>query len=243
MIVAQAAAQLFVVGLDARADGRGLPEVEGGAGDGPQAIQRDRFTVDLVAKDVAVSRAPQIEVAVLGQVDDRVLVRRGFDLQPEFVVVGERVHDVRREGAGKAFLAVRADVAHRHGGTLRRGLLVRLPDALVETARPAVQGVGPVIGRHVVFPAVQRERAPGDAVGIAADERSEKGAALQIRGREVILQPVEAQHHVAELAVAVGHLERDDDAAVIGDAGLAAAGVTQGVDLHGGSFACGSKGF
>ena len=93
MVVAAAKLQLLVVLADARADGGGVGEIEGRARDGAQlaggneacvdgreAVGEDR---DLVVEDVAGAGAGQVEIGVVGQVDDGVLVGGGgvFDAQ------------------------------------------------------------------------------------------------------------------------------------------------------------------
>ena len=93
-----------------------------------------------------------------------------------------------------------------------------------------MQGVGAVVDRQRVFLAVERELALGDAVAVAADQRAEVRAVLDVIGQVVV-----AEHHVAEVAVAVGHLQEDDEAAVIADAGLGALVVAQRVEVHRGA--------
>ena len=81
MVVAAAELELRVVCVDACADGRGLAEVERRAFDRPQLAGRDQacsstgvnwsaLSISLVAEDVAVACAGQVEVGVVGQVDD-----------------------------------------------------------------------------------------------------------------------------------------------------------------------------
>ena len=52
----------------------------------------------------------QVEVAVIGEVDRRGLVGGRLVVDPQLVLVGERVGDGRGEVAGIAFFAVGADV-------------------------------------------------------------------------------------------------------------------------------------
>ena len=86
-----------------------------------------------------------------------------------------------------------------------------------------------IIDRELDGVAVYDYAAVGDAVGVAADGCSE--VALVVLG-EIGADAVEAEHHVAELAVAVGHHHRDDAAAVVGDAYLHAGGVLKRVEAH-----------
>ena len=90
-----------------------------------------------------------------------------------------------------------------------------------------MQGVGAVIDRQGVFLAVERKLAFGNPVPVTPDHRAEVRAVLDVIGQVVV-----AEHHVPELAVAVGHLQEDDQTAVIADAGLGALVVAQREEVH-----------
>ena len=79
-----------------------------------------------------------------------------------------------------------------------------------------MEGVLAVVDGERVGLAVEREASLGDAIGVAADERPEVS-----RLAGIAVERVEAEDDVGELAGLVGDGERDDDAAVGGDAGLA----------------------
>ena len=99
VVVALAELELLVVLVDAGADGGGLAEVKRRAVHGRQFAGRDQGAVhrgvsvggdhDDVAEDVAF--AGEIEIGVLGQVDDGVLVGGGGVFEAQRVVVGQRV--------------------------------------------------------------------------------------------------------------------------------------------------------
>jgi hypothetical protein len=89
-----------------------------------------------------------------------------------------------------------------------------------------VQAVRAVVDRQLVGFAVQAEGAAGDPVAEPADQGPEVGIAL-----DVALQVVEAERHVVELAVAVGHPDRLYDPAVGQDGHFHPVGVGQGVDI------------
>jgi hypothetical protein len=83
-----------------------------------------------------------------------------------------------------------------------------------------------VVGRELVGMAAQLELSLGDAVAVASDGRAEVGGEREVGG-----EPVEAEGHVAELAVAVGHDEFHHRRAVIHDADAHAVFVGQGVEV------------
>ena len=86
----------------------------------------------------------------------------------------------------------------------------RVPDYLVEALDAAVQMVRAVVGRERVRLAVERELALRDPVAVAADDRAEVRASVV----DVVVERVEAEDDVVELAAAVRHAQRDDDRAV-----------------------------
>ena len=91
-----------------------------------------------------------------------------------------------------------------------------------------MQGVGAVIDRQGVFLAVERELAFGNPVPVTPDHGAEVGGVLDVIGQVVV-----AEHHITEVAVAVGHFQEDDQAAVVADAGLGALVIAQRVEVHG----------
>ena len=111
MVVAFAELDLLIVGIDARADGGGLGEIERRAGDGLQFAGGDQVGVhggeavgidhDFVAQDVAFALAGEVEVGVVGQVDDGRLVGGGGVVDLELVLRGERVDHLRVRVPGK----------------------------------------------------------------------------------------------------------------------------------------------
>ena len=72
-----------------------------------------------------------------------------------------------------------------------------------------MQRVGPVVGGQLVFLAVERELALGDAVGDPAVVGAEIGMAA-----EVPFEIVESEDDVGDLAVPIGHVDLGDDGAV-----------------------------
>ena len=75
----------------------------------------DDFAHELVAKDVAAAFTSQIEVGVVGEVDNRIFVRRRRIFDAQFVVAAERVGDVHFQIAGIAFFPIFTQIAESHG--------------------------------------------------------------------------------------------------------------------------------
>ena len=121
-----------------------------------ELARRDQAVVDrrepvggdhqLVAEDVARAVAGQVEVAVVGQVDRRRLVGRRGVVDPQLVLVGQRVDDRDVEVARIAFLAVRAEV-----GQLQRrlrsvaGTISAFQTTLSNPLRPPCRWFGPLL--------------------------------------------------------------------------------------------------
>ena len=72
-----------------------------------------------------------------------------------------------------------------------------------------MQAVRPVIGGELVLHAVERKLRATDAIAVAPDQ----GAKIGVPGF-VVGEFLEAEHYVAELAPAIGHVDRRDDAAI-----------------------------
>ena len=94
-----------------------------------------------------------------------------------------------------------------------------------------MQRVVAVVLRQLPGFAVEFETTAGDAVGIATGDRAEE----RIVGH-VVLQAVVAESDVAESAVAIRDADRDNDAAVLGDADFGAICVGQREELDRSAF-------
>lgn len=221
---------------DAFADAARLGEVEARAFHGSEFAGRNErrvrrsVAIGIQHQDVIEDAAgfAEVEVGVVREIDDGGLVGRGGVIDAQLVAVGERVNHRRGQRAGITFLAVRAHVGELDGDFVAgRRQRAGFPDAFVEALGAAVEMVRAVVHREGVFPAVEREPALGDAVGHAAGRRAEERMALH-----VLIEIVEAADDIAGLAIAVGHPEFREDAAVLGDLGGDALGVRERVDLY-----------
>ena len=112
----------------------------------------------------------QVEIRVVGQVENRRLVRLGDILNAQFVPVRQRVSHRHLEIAGEMLLPIQAQPGEAH----RRRILAehfRCPELLVESLQPAVQGIRPVVFRQLIGFPVQGEAPFGDSIAIAPDDR------------------------------------------------------------------------
>ena len=118
MIVAAACSDLLIVGVDACANGSGLPKVEGCAGHVPHLTSHDQRTVhrgERVGIDhrdmvVDIALACQVEVAVIGQVDDRRRVAGRMVIKTHLVVIVQAEPHRRFQRARIMIFTVRAVV-------------------------------------------------------------------------------------------------------------------------------------
>ena len=208
---------------DRREDRLQVPEVERGSRHRGDLAGRDQVGVggregvgvdlDVLLQGAARGLAGQVEVGVVGQVEDRrqlAVVVVGLVGQPVPVVVVQREGDPHSElgrvagalrravrwdgavrlvhlGAGDqaaALVAVRADQLQRHGHAA--GSLrgtCRVPDVVAEADEATVQAVRPVVDGQRVGGAVEWERALRDPVAVPADGLAEVRAAEVRRGR------------------------------------------------------------
>jgi len=130
--------------------------------------------------------------------------------------------------AGVALLAVFADVGELYGLAVVDGDVLTLPELFVEPDLAAVQMVGRVVGGELVFVSVDRERAVGDAVAVAADGRAHVAGVV-----DPAFECVVAEGDVLELALAVGGFHGDEGSAEVGQRGGQAVGIGEGVELGG----------
>ena len=202
---------LGVLGAQRGTERTGLAEVERRAGDGCVTVERDPRRVDrgelvgLHHQHVLVDRpgalAVQVEVGVVGQVDDGGGVSGRLHQHLHGVAL-DPIGDRRRHRPGESLVTVRAG-QRQHD--LVGGVPHDVPETYVEPVRPAVQAVAPVVGAHLHLAAIEHEAAAGDAVGVAAHRAADVVAARQTLGDVRV-----SEHHVAAYAVPTRHLEPVD---------------------------------
>src|SRR5262249_30699642 len=135
--------------------------------------------------------------------------------------------DNNREIARITFFSVFAQIRQFERDAVFRRNLAGFPDHFVESLDTAVQMVLAVVDGQFVLHSIERKSPFGDAVGVTARERAEKRMAFQ-----VLIQGIEAEYNVVQLAFAVRSSERNDNAAVGDDPGLDAVRVRQRVKLN-----------
>ena len=147
---------------------------------------------------------------MVGQVQDRRLVRRCTQVEGQTIVVVPSVLCDRRECSRITFFSIRADI--RELQTYRGvGLdLGDLPHPFVKTDLSTVEMIRSVVGRQTVGFTLERELALGDSIAKAAHGCPKVRVPLK-----VTVDAAESCGHVGFLAVLVGHLDRNDDRAVI----------------------------
>ncbi len=163
----------------------GLPEVERGSGDGCDGAERDQVLVDgevagardpqHVVEDGAAALAGEVEVGVVGEVDDGGRVGDGPVLDAQLAAGVEQVGDLGGQRTGEALVPGGAVQAQPDADPafLPDGFAVPQPGGVAVGS--AVQGVAGVLGGESVDGAVQGQQAAGDPVGVAADGGAEVG--------------------------------------------------------------------
>ncbi len=240
MVITLAVAHLLTIGLDILSDALGLREIERRslhgsdfAGGHESAVHgREVAGVnleDILFDAVAGRVSGEVEIGVVGHVDDGGRIGSGLVGNLQGVVVREGVGHRGFYGTGEVAVPVRgfAQEFHMMFIGFQDGIYLVLP-----AVGPAVQAVAVVVLRQLVFHPVQGEAALVDAIGVAADGGAEVRLVVL---REIIGHLVEAQHHVLQFSVFVRNHDGDDAAAEVGDAHLHALGVGEGIQGGGGT--------
>ena len=171
VVVTTAEFYLLIVGIDARADGGGFAKVEGRAGDVAQLSSRNQAGIhgselvggnhQLVGENVAVTLAGEIEVGVIGEIDDGFFVGGGGIIDVQSVGVRPRVGDGDFQVAGKTFLAVFAEVGKFERLATLCGNGFGGPQHFIETLDAAMESVLAIVFWERVGFAVQARIAHG----------------------------------------------------------------------------------
>ena len=232
MIVAKAGFQLRVVIVDPRTDRRRLTEIHRRSGDIPQLACRDEGGVDggelvgidhqKLVKDIPLTGSRKVEVRVVRQIDDRRLVGGGLVIDPEFVLVRQRVDHGDRQIAGIPFFSVLAEIRQLQRGAIGAFRRFGIPDHLVESLQASVQMVRPVVDGKVVLDTVQRKETLCDPVCIPACDAAEVRITPDIVGQGII-----PQHNVPQLPILVRDEQRYHDPPVVRDPGFHAVRIAQ----------------
>src|ERR1700682_5015866 len=161
-------------------------------------------------ENVALPLARQIEIGMVGQVDDGIFVggRRILDAQSALT---QGVAHGRGERAGKTLLAI---LAHIGEFDPIRYLFGR-PDHFVKAAEAAVKSVVAIVFWDGICLPIKLEGAMSDTIRVAPDNASEMRSL-----RLVLLDRVATQHYVVDLSVSIGRAQGNKDPCVGNDAGF-----------------------
>ena len=132
----------------------------------------------------------QVEVAVVGHVDDRELVGLGVVVDAQGAVVREGVDHAHLHGAGESLVAVGAHHGQFEAGVGGGDYIV---DCVLPSAGTAVQAIGAVVAGQLYDVPVEGDASVGQPVGVAADDGAE--VAEVILG-QIVVGVVKALHHV-----------------------------------------------
>src|SRR5262249_4916707 len=145
------------------------------------------------------------EVAVVCEVDGRGLVGRCRVVENELIPCRERVGHARVHSAWIALLTIGARICERHAASIVLLERLSLPDDAIEALYTAVQVIRTVVDGDLERRPVNRESSSGDAIAIAADDRSEISPLSQI-----VVETVEPQHDVVDAAAAIRRADGHD---------------------------------
>ena len=168
-----------------------------------------------MVQDVAASRSGQVEIAVVGQVDQRRPIGHGRVINRQFIFLVQRIDDRNIKHTRIALVAVGTAMGEADGGKLSSagdspifvganigtvpGERLGLPNDAVEPPRAAVQVLLPVVERQTVLRPIELELTADDPKRDAADDAAEIRASRLVR-----FEIVEAEHDVRNLPVPVG---------------------------------------
>lgn len=248
VVISTGKLELRVIIVDPRPDGGGHAEIKGGPLHRGELARRDQDLINggelfsmnghHVTEDVAATLPGEIEVAMMCKIHDGRLVRLGAINKLQLILIGQSVGGCHRKLSGISFLTIFADIGELQRWALFGARWGCIPDNLVKPLQPTMQRLAVVIAREKIGRAIESEFPIGDTVAVAAHKTAEIGALLLVVG-----QSFKSENHISEFAVAVGNLQRRDDAAVVNDRSRGAFFVGQGVldDLL--SPGCGSERF
>ena len=186
-----------------------------------------RPDIKFVIENVAVAR--EVEVGVVGEIDDGGFVGGGFVIDTKFVFVGEGVGDLCRKCAGIIFFAIFADVSELHGRFAALcGKRFSFPKFARETGTSAMEMIFAVVRGEFVFDAIEREFGVGDAIRKPPDHRGGTREAV-----EVFVERFCAEDDIGGASLAIEREEFCDDRALLHDARDHAVAVAEGENLDG----------
>ena len=242
VVIAPLEVQRLVIGVNVPANGLGSAEIHRGAFHAALLPGGDAFGVSGGEEPAGegenlchgffravVSR--QVEIAVVGQVENRVLVADGVILNVKTAAAVQPVGHSDHGIPGEALITI--GTAQLQGDGVA-GMRSYAPHPGAVGIRAAVEVIAALIGGQGICFAAQNEAGTLDPVGAAANRSAEKPAAVQIPFAAVI-----AQNNICQVPLAVRYQKLDQAAAEIGDTGshTAAGNCVQEAFLAGGQVA------
>ncbi len=158
--------------------------------------------------DIAAVMPCQIEICVVGHVDQGFPVTCHVVIDPESVVIGDCVCHLDFSVSGKSHSPVLV-IDRKHDTVI---LYFRVPYSLViPLVSVAVEVVGAVVHRKLVLYTVDGKACIVDAVCARSDRCPEEAAVF-----EIALHAVKSEHDIRCLPCLVRHEESDEDRAKVG---------------------------
>ena len=154
-----------------------------------------------MVKDVAVALSVEVEVGVVGQIDDSLPVAPGSQSQLKGILIAPHVMGYHFQIAGIAGLSVLGKIHELHGIPFDTAL----PDLVLETVGTAVQMVGTIVHGQFVLRSFKGKTTLGYSVGIAARTFAGTGTIPEIGFRGRI-----AKHDICKFSIPVRNADAHD---------------------------------
>lgn len=167
-----------------------------------------RQDLQAVVTDAARSFAVEVEVGMVGEVDDGRLVGGGR-IANEQVFASHFVGDVYVQITWETLLSIGREVVQLDG--VRCGL-DDIPDLIVETVLATMEGIFAMILSEVVGGVIYVELCTADAPCSTSVDAVE----VDFLG-EPLVKCGKAQYYIVQLALYIGYPERNDLSTVVGD--------------------------
>ena len=205
-------------------------EIHRGSGDRIRLTKRDQGLVgrkvygsiefQLVAENIPIAFSVEVEISMIGKIDDGGLVRPGGQIELESVVISPLVTRDNLHVARISGLAILREI-HELYGILS---YPAVPHLVLKSLRTSVKVVGTIVNRQGIFDTVKGEFPFGDPVGISSRAFSGTGAVSEIAGRVRI-----SQDHISKFSVLVRDSYGDDSGSDTREPDEGAAPVLDGV--------------
>ena len=178
--------------------------------------------------------AGKVKVRVVGHGHVRGAVALAAIFDTETAGTRHGKHGCKGAVAGKAQLAILKRGGHANGVVSL--VEFNVPHAFMQAVlKVAVKVVGTLVGGHMPVRAGDGDRGACGAVCHGADGRAKAGGVVK-----VILELIEAQHHIAHVAGDVGHVDAQHGGAIVHNAN-ADLGPVEGVTMNGGTARRGAE--